>query len=96
MIPIYSDTDSIYASLDSPSFSQDKFDQYVKPLLHDTKLGAFKLEMDDDVGEDEAEGIFLACKLYALRGPNTGVEMCKGKGIPEWLLKNEEKHIKRR
>ena len=50
MIPIYSDTDSIYASLDSPSFTQDKFDLYIKPLLHDSKLGAFKLEMHDNVG----------------------------------------------
>ena len=96
MIPIYSDTDSIYATLDSPSFSQAKFDKYVKPLLHDTKLGAFKLEMSDNVAEDEADGVFLSCKLYALRGPNTEVEKVKGKGIPAWLQLNEEKHIKRR
>jgi hypothetical protein len=39
----------------------------MKPLLDNNKLGAFKLEMKDDVNTDFGIGVFVAPKLYALK-----------------------------
>jgi hypothetical protein len=63
-------------------------------MLHDSRLGGFKLEMNDNVSRDEADGIFLACKFYALRSDKK--EKLKGKGIPEWLLSDAKESFKNR
>ncbi len=88
--PIYSDTDSIYAHK-TERHTPELFEKHLAPLLHDSKLGAFKLETFDDVGEEFATGCFVAPKLYALKGPNTGIEVVKARDVVEWLVKNDLK-----
>lgn len=39
----------------------------MKPLLDNDRLGAFKLEMKDDVNTEYGIGTFVAPKLYALK-----------------------------
>ena len=93
--PIYSDTDSIYAQV-TDKVTKESFDQYVAPLLDDSRLGAMKLEMADNVGEDEAVGAFVALKLYALRGPTTGKEKIVARGIMKWMMSNDKESFARR
>lgn len=65
-------------------------------MLDDTRLGGFKLEMDDNVGEDKADGVFISPKLYALRGPTNGKEKVKARGVMEWLVSNDKRAEQRR
>ena len=55
-----------------------------------------KLEMADNVGEDEAIGCFVSLKLYALRGPTTGQQKIVARGIMKWMIGDDEKDVKRR
>ena len=55
-----------------------------------------KLEMNDNVGESEAIGVFVAPKLYALRGPNTQDEKVVARGILKWMTNDDEEAQKRR
>jgi DNA polymerase elongation subunit (family B) len=94
-LPLYSDTDSIYAQKTDKS-TPELFEKYIAPLLHDSKLGGFKLEMNDNVGEDTAIGCFVAPKLYALKGPTTGEEKIVARGILKWITGDDERDITRR
>jgi DNA polymerase elongation subunit (family B) len=93
--PIYSDTDSVYAHV-TPRATKESFDQHIAPLLHDSRLGAMKLEMKDNVGEEEAIGVFVAPKLYALRGPTTGKEKVVARGILRWMTASDAEAEARR
>lgn len=93
--PIYSDTDSVYAHITHRA-TEELFQQHITPLLNDSRLGAMKLEMKDNVGEDEAIGVFVAPKLYALRGPNTGVEKVVARGILKWMTSDDMEAAARR
>lgn len=92
---LYSDTDSIYAR-PGPNATPELFEKYVRPLLDSTKLGGLKLEMRDNVKEDEAIGCFVACKLYALRGPNTKKEKIVARGILKWMTDSKQDSAARR
>lgn len=52
--------------------------------------------MSDNVGEDFAEAVFLAPKLYALRGVTSGKTKVKAKGLPGWLTSDSDTAAKRR
>ena len=52
--------------------------------------------MHDNVKEDEAIGIFISPKLYALRGPNTGVEKIKARGLMRWMIEDKQGYSERR
>lgn len=95
LTPIYSDTDSVYAQITDKA-TPELHDKFIKPLLDETKLGAMKLEMHDNVGEDEAEGVFIAPKLYALRGKTTGKEKIVARGVMKWMFGDKERDEKRR
>lgn len=88
LVPLYSDTDSIYVHF-PPDYSQDLFEQHVRPLLNDNVLGAFKDETADDTGCDFMEATFVACKLYALRNPDGSKEVVKARGIPEYFVSDD-------
>ena len=55
-------------------------------MLDSARLGGFKLEMKDNVGEEFAIGAFIAPKLYALKGPNTGKEKIVARGVMKWMV----------
>lgn len=55
-----------------------------------------KLEMKDNVDENEAEGIFMSNKLYALRGPNSKKEKIVARGVMKWMSKDDDVSAKRR
>lgn len=93
--PIYSDTDSVYAHITERA-TPELFQKYIAPLLNDSRLGAMKLEMKDNVGEAEAVGVFVAPKLYALRGPNTGEEKVVARGILKWMTSDDQEAADRR
>lgn len=98
LIPCYSDTDSIYVHFPE-DYSKQKFEQYVRPLLNDNILGAFKDETYDDCGSDFVDACFVSCKLYALRNPNDhSRQVIKARGIPEYFAKDdlEGKNAQRR
>lgn len=78
---IYTDTDSIYAA-PTDRTTPELYQKYFKPLIDtENKLGGFKLEMSENVGEDTATGVFVGLKLYALKGENTGKQKVVAKGV---------------
>lgn len=46
---LYSDTDSIYCQI-TDKVTDELKEKYLNPILSDTRLGGFKLEMSDNVG----------------------------------------------
>ena len=88
-VPLYSDTDSIYAHVPE-NYSQELYDKHIRPLLDDSKLGAFKNETYDDCKSEYMEGCFVACKLYALRNPDDhSIEKIKARGIPQYFVTDD-------
>ena len=65
-IPLYSDTDSIYAQKTDKA-THELWNEHMGPLMNDNILGKFKLEMIDDVNTEYGIGCFVAPKLYALK-----------------------------
>ena len=65
-------------------------------MIHDSRLGAMKPEMMDNFGEELAEGVFIALKLYALRGPNTRKEKIVARGVMKWMVADDEDAKERR
>lgn len=93
-LPLYSDTDSVYFQ---QRCTDEKLNQCLGHLLSNSELGKSKLEMQDNVGEDTATGVFVAPKLYALRGThNVGEEKVKAKGVAQWMFSNDDTAQKRR